>query len=159
MRHAPSALRLDKRWTAGVPDRWPAVGDFLRRATGHAFPVLSRLEHGRAVRAIATMIRDNLAESVVGREAKLAAGLTYAAAVADEALAEDLRALGARPGGDGAVQRLAEAIAPSPAAVDADVVAACRSLPPAAIVETVTFVALLQLLHRVGTFYPAAGAA
>ena len=156
LRHAPSAIRLDKRWTAGVPDRWPAVGEFLRRTTGHDFPVLSRLKHGRAVRAIATMIRDNLGESVVGREAKLAAGLTYATAVGDAPLIAELRALGAQTGSDGPMQRLAEAIAPSPARVDTAVVEACRAIPPAGIVEAVTFVALLQLLHRVSVFYPSA---
>jgi hypothetical protein len=50
---------------------------------------------------------------------------------------------------------LARAIAPSPAAVDGDVVASCRDLSPAAIVEVVTFVALLQLLHRLETYYAA----
>ena len=26
IRYAPQALKLDKVWTDGVPDRWPAVG-------------------------------------------------------------------------------------------------------------------------------------
>jgi len=39
-RHAPSAVVLDKKWTAGVPDRWPDVGTYLRAHTGHDFPVL-----------------------------------------------------------------------------------------------------------------------
>ena len=40
LRYAPSALSLDKKWTAGVPDGWPAVGDYLRQKTGHNFPIL-----------------------------------------------------------------------------------------------------------------------
>jgi hypothetical protein len=32
---------------------------------------------------------------------------------------------------------------------------ACRDLPPAAIVEIVTFVSVVQLWHRVETFYAA----
>src|SRR6185295_10124403 len=98
IRYAPQALKLDKKWTAGVPDRWPAAGEFLRRRTGHSFPVLSRLRHRRAIRAIATMIMENLAEgmdSVIGRDDKLAAGLIYARTVGDPALAEELRTLGA----------------------------------------------------------------
>jgi hypothetical protein len=156
VRHAPKAVSLDKQWTQGVPDRWPAVGDFLRKETGHDFPVLGRLRHGRAIRAIATMIRDNFGESMVGRDEKLSAGLVYAEVVRDRALAEGLRAAGAVDGdGHSAVQRLAVAVSPSPAAVDADVVIACRDLAPAAIVEVVTFIALLQMLHRLGRYYEA----
>ncbi len=155
VRNAPSALRLDKEWTAGVPDRWPAVGDFLRQRTGHAFPFLSRLRHRRAIRAIATMIKDNLGEGVVGREHKLAAGLIYADAVGNPSLGEDLRALGGRELPESPTQILARAISPSPAAVDASVLASCREIPPAGIVEVVTFVALLQMLHRLSIFYPA----
>jgi hypothetical protein len=44
---------------------------------------------------------------------------------------------------------------PSPVQVDRDVVARRRELPAAAIVEVVTFVALMPLLHRIGTFYAA----
>ncbi len=78
IRYAPQAIKLDKAWTGGVPDRWPAVGEYLRQRTGHSFPVLSHLRHRRAVRAIATMIKENLGESVIGLDNKLAAGLTYA---------------------------------------------------------------------------------
>jgi len=52
------------------------------------------------------------------------------------------------------VQRLARAVSSSPAAVDADVVAGSRALAPAAIIEVVTFIALLQLLHRLEAYYP-----
>jgi alkylhydroperoxidase family enzyme len=159
IRHAPKAVGFDKAWTQGVPDRWPAVGAFLREHTGHDFPVLGRLQHRGPVRAIATMIRDNFCESVVGREVKLAAGLIYAEAVHHGSLAEQLRAAGARPfaesGVESAAHVLARAVSPSPAAVGAEVVAACRELAPAAIVEVVTFIALLQLLHRLESYYAA----
>jgi hypothetical protein len=153
IRYAPQALRLDGMWTAGVPDRWPAVGEFLRQRTGHSFPVLSRLRHRRAIRAIATMIKDNLGESVIGRENKLAAGLIYARTVGNASLAEELRALGARELPDSPVQILARAISPSPAAVDQGVVESSRAIPPAGIVELVAFVSLLQMLHRLSSFY------
>jgi hypothetical protein len=68
LRYASSALSFDRKWTADVPSRWPAVGEFLRAKTGHNFPVLSRLTHRRAIRAIAVMVRDNFdaATSVIG---------------------------------------------------------------------------------------------
>src|SRR5579863_9008607 len=118
--------------------------------------MLSRLEHRRAVRAIATMIKDNFGASVIGLDHKLAAGLIFADTVGNAALAGELRALGAKPLADAPSQRLAAAIAPSPARVDAAVVDACRALPPAAIVELVAFIALLQLLHRIGSYYDGA---
>jgi hypothetical protein len=155
IRYAPQALKLDKTWTAGVPDRWPAVGEFLRQKTGHSFPVLSRLRHRRAIRAIATMIKDNLGESVIGLDNKLAAGLIYARTVGNDSLIEDLRALGARELPDSPAQILARAISPSPAAVDASVLESARAIPPAGIVELVTFLSVLQMLHRLSSFYPA----
>jgi AhpD family alkylhydroperoxidase len=157
IRYAPQALRLDRMWTEGVPDRWPAAGEFLRRRTGHSFPVLSRLRHRRAIRAIATMIKDNFSEgeSVIGRESKLAAGLVYARTVGNPALAEELCSLGARELPDSPTQLLARAISPSPAAVDQGVIESSRDIPPAGIVELVAFVSLLQLLHRLSSFYPA----
>ncbi len=153
VRYAPRALKLDKRWTAGVPDRWPAVGEFLRQQTGHSFPVLSRLRHRRAIRAIATMIKDNLGESVIGRDDKLSAGLIYAHTIDDPSLAEELCALGARELPDSPTQVLARAISPSPAVVDESVLESSRTIPPAGIVELVTFVSVLQMLHRLSTFY------
>ena len=156
IRHAPQAIKLDKAWTRGVPDRWPAVGEYLRRRTGHPFPVLSRLRHRRAIRAIAAMIEENLgrSESVIGLEDKLAAGLIYADTVGNPSLAEELRALGARERPDSPTQALARAISSSPAAVDQSVLEPSRAIPPAGIVELVSFVSVLQMLHRLSSFYP-----
>ena len=155
IRYAPAALSLDKRWTAGVPDAWPAVGEFLRKKTGHDFPVLANLRHKRAVRAIATMLRDNLGETVVGRDRKLSAGLVYAEAVGASAIAADLRAAGATRLPDSPIEILARAVAPSPTAVEAATVEMSKAIPAAGIVEIVTFIALLQLLHRLHGFYEA----
>jgi hypothetical protein len=155
MRHAPSALSLDKKWTAGVPGAWPAVGEYLKGRTGHDFPVLGRLRHKRAVRALATMLRDNLdaQTSVIGVPAKLGAGVTFAQVVGNAALAAELRELGKVEKSE-VVETLALAIAPSPSRVNEDVVERCRALAPAAIVEVVTFVSLMQLVHRLEAFYP-----
>ena len=116
--------------------------------------MLARLRHRKAIRAIATMLRDNFGESIVGLDEKLSAGLVYARVVQNIALAEGLRAAGAVEGDrHSPVQRLAVAVSPSPAAVDADVVMSCRDLAPAGIVEVVTFIALLQMLHRLERYY------
>jgi hypothetical protein len=163
----PGALRLDKRWQRGVPGAWPQVGAYLREHVGHDFPVLARLRHRRATRAIAFMLRENLSaqSTVIGLDTKIRCGLVFAEVVADAALAADVRALAAAHGVDPdqpsadplvpAALLLARAASPSPAEIDADVVGTCRDsgLPPAAIVELVTWLAVLQMLHRLSCFY------
>ncbi|MEW6470689.1 MAG: hypothetical protein AB1679_00255 [Actinomycetota bacterium] len=156
-RHVPQAIRLDKLWTHGVPDRWPAVGEFLRERTGHSFPVLWHLRHRRAIRAIATMIKENLGESVIDRSENLAAGLTFARTVGNLSLAEELRTLGANEVPESPIQILAGAMSTSPAVVDEAVVESSREISPQGIVELVSFVSVLQALHRLSSFYSTTG--
>lgn len=103
------------------------------------------------------MIRDNAGKSspsVVGRDVKLGAGLLFAESVENASLASALAACGATNMTEGTPEHaLARAIAPSPTLVDADVVAAWRSLSPAAVVELTTFVSLAQLLHRLESYF------
>jgi alkylhydroperoxidase family enzyme len=179
----PAALRLDARWQKGVPSAWPAVGDFLRERTGHDFPALSRLHHRRAIRSVASMLRENLnpVSTIIGLDTKLLAGVVFAEVVADDALAGDVRATArshavtdlqidaaarfARREGDAALPdgtpklraalTLSRAASPSPARIDADVVATCREggLSAPAIVELVCWLSVLQMLHRLSCFY------
>lgn len=194
LRHVPAAIRLDQSWTRGVPSRWPAVGRWLKDATGHDFPLLAKVRSRRAVRSIATVLRDNLSagDSRLGLRVKALAGLVYASVVCDETLAREARVLAARPGVDeetlAAVARcaaepaegledetgiaetfnrlepllgaeaalallLARAVSPSPAVVPAPLAAlVARTLSPEAQVELVVWVAVQQMLHRLGCY-------
>lgn len=98
VRHLPAALRLEQGWVQGAPARWPAVGIYLKERTGHDFPLLAKVRSRRAVRAIATVLRDNLneAESRLGVRVKHLAGLIYATLVEDEPLAREARLLAAQ---------------------------------------------------------------
>jgi alkylhydroperoxidase family enzyme len=98
LRHLPAALRLEKSWVQDAPARWPAVGAYLKERTGHDFPLLARVRSRRAVRAIATVLRDNLnaADSRLGLRVKHLAGLIYATAVEDDLLAREARFLAVR---------------------------------------------------------------
>lgn len=180
----PTALKLDTRWQRGVPRGWPDVGEFLTGLCGHDFPVLSRLPHDRVVRAIASILRENLDPKTtqVGLDVKVLAGAIFCAVVQDDSLARDVEALAARQGitpeqmaaarafavdldpeaaapGDGpiarAALRLARAGSPSPARITPAVVAECREvrLSPEAIIEVVTWLAVLQMLHRLTCYY------
>jgi hypothetical protein len=152
IRYAPKAVALDRKWTRGVPHRWPAVGEYLRARTGYDFPLFSRLRHRRAIRAIATMVRDNLdaPSSAIGIPTKLAAAAIYAEAVGG--LGDIVRGL-RTPRMDGPAMVLARAISPSPAAVDAAAIDAAQALKSAEIIELVTWISVLQLLHRLSVFY------
>ena len=179
----PAAIRMDARWQRGVPSAWPAVGDFLRERTGHEFPVLSRLHHRRAVRSVASMLRENLdpVSTVIGLDSKVLAGVVFAEVVADQELADGVRAMAgkhavpdlqmdaaarfARREGDAvlpdgnsklrAALTLSRAASPSPARIDAGVVATCREggLSAPAIVELISWLSVLQMLHRLSWFY------
>jgi hypothetical protein len=180
--YLPTALRLDGEWQRGVPDRWPAVGELLRAKTGHDFPVLARMRHRRVVRSIATMLKDSLdpRATVTGLPAKVIAGVVFATIVDDAALLADVRALGSKvhvsggdvqdavgfargeradPPGEDALLRaallLARAASPSPARIDDAIVDACRTagMQSAAVVEIVAWLAVLQMLHRLGSYY------
>ncbi len=182
----PAAIRLDRRYQRGTPKRSRDVAAFLTECTGHDFPVLAQLRSGRARRSIASMLRENLdpQSSVVGVGSKVLTGAIFAEVVHDEHLAEDIRTLArhaqvdsSRQGkaaafgrGDHAIPPtdnpteaaalvLARAAAHSPARVDASTVAACHEsgLPPAAVVEIITWLSVLQMLHRLTCYAMVAG--
>ena len=95
LRHVPAALKLEGSWTRGVPSRWPAVGRFLAAQTGHDFPLLAKVASPRAIKAIATVLRDNLvpSDSRLGLRVKALCGLVYASVVGDDSLAREARRL------------------------------------------------------------------
>jgi hypothetical protein len=98
LRQVPSAIQLERGWIADVPDRWPEAGDFLEKHTGYRFPLLSRLRHRRVIRALTTVLRDNLdpAHSEVGLATKCLVAFVYATVVENETLGAEARLLAAR---------------------------------------------------------------
>lgn len=184
IRHAPTALKLDKQWQKGVPDTWPAVGDYLHSITGHNFPVLSRMQTKRGIRAVASALRENLNPdtTVLGLQTKVLAGVIFATVINDTPLAEELKIVGLSTGLnqqqlDNAVLfaantdaqspasddigkvalLLARAASPSPAEITADIVDQCRNseLSSAAIVELITWLSVMQMLHRLTSYFAA----
>lgn len=178
----PAAIRYDARAQKGVPSTWPAVGQHLLRATGHDFPVIEHLHAGRVRRTIASMLATNLdaSTSIVGLEVKALVGAVYATIVDDEALARDVQAVARHlrvpeqrradaisfaRGFDDAIEGespsaraalgLARDASPSPARITAATREACRTIEPAAIVESITWLAVLQMLHRLHCYVAA----
>lgn len=98
IKQLPSAIQIESRWTANIPDQWPAAGDFLESQTGYRFPFLGKLRHKRVIRALTTVLRDNLdpKHSEVGLAAKCLVGFVYATVVENEELATAARLLAVR---------------------------------------------------------------
>jgi hypothetical protein len=63
IRQGPGADRLERGWTRGVPNSYPKAGTFLLDLTGHSFPFLAFFSQKRIVRALTTVLRDNLDKS------------------------------------------------------------------------------------------------
>lgn len=97
-RHAPAAIRLEGSWTKGVPNQWPQVGEFLTERVGHAYPILSKLTQKNAIRAIATVLRENLdpTHTQIGLAVKALSGLVFATVAQNETLAQEARILATR---------------------------------------------------------------
>lgn len=91
LRQAPGALRYDFESTKGVSGRIGPALMMLEDNLGYAFPILASLDHKRAVKAIATALRDNLDPETteIGLEAKVLAMLVYARRVSDEVLTSE----------------------------------------------------------------------
>ena len=148
LRHVPAALRLEGTWTRGVPSRWPAVGTYLKEQTGHDFPLLAKVSSQRAVKAIATVLRDNLsaANSRLGQGVKILAGLVYASVVGNETLAGEARKLALRthpPVAEETLQAVARFAAEPMAESDSGIEAARSSLAGLAGVNGEAALALL----------------
>ncbi|MDH3294002.1 MAG: hypothetical protein OER95_06745 [Acidimicrobiia bacterium] len=188
IRQAPGAIRKERQWTKGMASRIAPALLTLEADVGHSFPILASLHHSKAVRAIATVLRDNLdpTTSALGVRAKCLVGLVYARVVGNEVLTSEaiqlalslvpdldhplLTAVGrfatAPPESatlppqltsvEQAAVMLAKVAAPSPSQVnEISIEAAAGSLTPAQIVETVVWLSVQQLLHRLYSFYDA----
>jgi len=79
-RATPATAALERRWLSGVPSRAPQAVRYLERTTGVSFDILPHLPTRRAMRSVATVVRDNLtgSESTVDRQAKALAALVFA---------------------------------------------------------------------------------
>ncbi|MEO1124879.1 MAG: hypothetical protein AAFX95_12430 [Cyanobacteria bacterium J06639_16] len=80
LKQAPGAIRIERQWTKGIPDSPSQVKAYLQERIGYTFPLLDHVRQKRVVRALTTVLRDNLdAEmSVVGLGIKSLCGLIFA---------------------------------------------------------------------------------
>lgn len=96
LRQAPGAIRYDTASTKGVSGRIGSALLMLEDRFGYAFPILASIQHKKAVRAIATALRDNLDDenTTVGLQTKIMTMLVYGRVVGDEVLTSEAVQLG-----------------------------------------------------------------
>ena len=91
LRQAPGAIRYDSASTKGVSGRIGPALLMLEERFGYAFPILASLQSKKAVRSIATALRDNLDDELttLGLDTKIMTMLVYARVVGDEVLTSE----------------------------------------------------------------------
>lgn len=181
-RNAPGALRLERRWMAGLPRDPESLRRHIADTYGFDEPLLNVLGQMRTRRALAAVLRHNLdeAQSEVGLDLKALVGLVFARHARNPHLIDRSKELAARNGvaaetietaaefdpdsaetsADGLDDRTVAALttalrmAPSPADVDETTIqAADEHLSSAETVEIAVWVSVLQLIHRLSVFF------
>lgn len=92
---APGVVRLEKKWTKGVPNKYPQAGIFLQEHTGFDFPMIAKTKDPRIIKTLTTVLRDNLnaGESKIGLAAKSLSSLVFAIVAQNEILLREASAL------------------------------------------------------------------
>ena len=88
---APAAIRIERRWTNGIPSNSINAQAYLKNIVGYDFPLLKNIKSSRVVRALTTVLRDNLDPdtSKIGIETKALCGLIFAATVKNNYLTQE----------------------------------------------------------------------
>lgn len=163
-RLAPGAVRLERKWMKGIPSNQAGARSYIREEFGVDESLISRTAHRKPAMALAGMLAENLrpAQSSIGMAAKAKITERFAEVANSDHLRGHAAALASRhghpPSDDpqiAAVMQLVESISPSPSQVDpTEVVDLRQELRSRQVIETVSWVSLLQLLHRLDLFQP-----
>ena len=88
LKQAPGALRIERQWTQGISDKSDQAQAYLQAKLGYSFPLLSHIKKKRVVRALTTILRDNLdaEKSVVGLRTKLLCGHIFTTVIGNSRL-------------------------------------------------------------------------
>jgi len=181
-RNAPGAVRLERRWMAGLPKDPETSRRHIAETYGFDEPLLTTLGQARTRRALAAVLRHNLdgPQSELGIDLKALVGLVFAHHARNRHLIDQSTKLAARSGVTAetidtaarfdpdapdtdatllddrtrAALATAHRISSSPARVDAATVEAVdKHLSSAETIEIAVWVSVLQLIHRLGVFF------
>ena len=196
IRQAPGAILLEKKWTRGVPDNYSAASEYLLKHTGYSFPILQPVTQKRVLRAITTVLSENLniAYTSVGLKMKMIAGYIFSRVVSSKALITEVKNMSVHFAPDicdifskldnfarieipddnascrdiltslqqqldispkeASAILLAIAASPSPSCINEAVIeTSLMNLEPASIVEIIVWLSVMQMLHRMSSYY------
>jgi hypothetical protein len=197
IRQAPCAISLEKKWTRGVPASYPSAAAYLREHTGYSFPILKPITQPRVVRAITTVLSENLNKELtkVGLKTKMLSGYIFIKLLLNDALTIEVKNMAAHfalelddeayhvldeiaqmeipvdtvacdeamaffqqqlflTQKEAAALLLTIAAAPSPSFVNEAVIeTSLTHLEPESIVEIIVWLSVLQMLHRMSSYY------
>ena len=88
---APVAIRIERKWTNDIPSNPIQAQAYLKNIIGHDFPLLKNIKSSRVIRALTTVLRDNLDShtSEIGLATKALSGLIFAATVENNYLIQE----------------------------------------------------------------------
>ncbi|AFY56940.1 hypothetical protein Riv7116_4519 [Rivularia sp. PCC 7116] len=88
---APGAIWIERQWTNGISGNSVNAQAYLKNIVGYDFPLLKNIKSSRVVRALTTVLRDNLDQntSEIGVSAKALCGLIFAATVENDYLIKE----------------------------------------------------------------------
>lgn len=88
---APGAIRIEQQWTNDIPSNPNNAQTYLKKRIGYDFPIIKNIKSSRVVRALTTVLRDNLDQntSEIGLNIKTLCGLIFAATVENDYLIEE----------------------------------------------------------------------
>jgi hypothetical protein len=89
----PPVLLWERKVTRNVPNSYPAAGTFLLKRIGYHFPLFGKLRHGRVIKALTTVLRDNLDPSQCNLPpaTKLLCAIVFATKATNPVMAADMR--------------------------------------------------------------------
>ena len=88
---APVAIWIERKWTNGIPSNSIKSQAYLKNVIGHDFPLLKNIKSSRVIRALTTVLRDNIDPdtSEIGLATKALCGLIFAATVENNYLIQE----------------------------------------------------------------------
>jgi alkylhydroperoxidase family enzyme len=167
---------VDSRLVKDTPKRQPDASEYLQRATGAGLePVLNHLRHGKLIRAVAKVFSLNFSSdnSALGIKRKILCAARFASLLHNTPLAAQIDAMAhfhnvdsqmlqnardekADDTVDALTLRVVTAISSSPAQMTEQLVSEVRAsgcLSSAMLIEIVSAIATLQMMHRIISFY------
>ncbi len=94
-RHALGALKIERNWTKNVPNTYEKAALYLKKHTGHHFPILAKINRKRVIKAFTAILCDNFntANTTIGLHTKALTGFIFATIAQNEYLIKEARLL------------------------------------------------------------------